>query len=103
MLEASRCGAVIDLSAVPAYSGALELLARGQKSSLHDLNRTAAPIDGLIPPEAEILYDPQTAGGFLAAVPQSDVPALIAVLKATGAQPAVIGECVAGPARITLR
>ena len=103
MLEASRCGAVIDLSAVPAYSGARELLARGQKSSLHDLNRTAAPIDGLIPPEAEILYDPQTAGGFLAAVPQSDVPALIAVLKATGAQPAVIGECVAGPARITLR
>ncbi|NVO26216.1 selenide, water dikinase SelD [Donghicola sp. C2-DW-16] len=103
MLEASGCGAVIDLDAVPAYAGARELLARGQKSSLHDLNRTAAPIDGLIPPEAEILYDPQTAGGFLAAVPMADVPALMAALRQAGAQPAVIGECVAGPARITLR
>ncbi len=103
MLEASGCGAVIDLDAVPAYAGARELLVQGQKSSLHDLNRTAAPIDGLIPPEAEILYDPQTAGGFLAAVPQDDVPALMAALQGAGAQPAVIGECVAGPARITLR
>lgn len=102
MLEASGLGAEITLADVPAYAGARELLAAGQKSSLHDLNRTAAPIDGLIPPEAEILYDPQTAGGFLAAVPQADVAAVMDALVDAGAEPAVIGRCVAGPPRITL-
>lgn len=102
ILEASGVGATLHLDTIPAYAGARDLLATGQRSSLHDGNRANAPIDGLIPPEAEILYDPQTAGGFLGAFAPTDAEAVLAELRGLGLQPAVIGQVKNGPARIQL-
>ena len=105
--RASGVGAVLDLAAIPAYDGALEMIRQGQRSSLHQSNQSVAPISGAgsgdDDPRLALLSDPQTAGGFLAAVPGDQAQALLADLRAGGAtQAAVIGQLHEGPAAITL-
>jgi len=63
----------IDLDALPAFDGAVELFAQGFASSLQPENlRARHLIDGIdrMPGHAKLplLFDPQTAGGLLAAV-----------------------------------
>ncbi len=95
--EASGTGARIALGALPILPGAARLLERGHRSTLHAQNRDAATaMDLAADPLAEILFDPQTAGGLLAAVPPQDAEALLSRLPGT----ARIGEVVPGPARI---
>ena len=48
----------------------------------------------------EVLFDPQTSGGLLLAVPAENAPALLAALLASGHTAADIGEVLEGPARI---
>jgi selenide,water dikinase len=48
----------------------------------------------------EILFDPQTSGGLLLAVPPETAPALLAALLAAGHQAAEIGEVLEGEVRI---
>jgi selenide,water dikinase len=43
-----------------------------------------------------ILFDPQTSGGLLAAVKETDADAALAALKAAGVPAAIIGEAVPG-------
>jgi selenide,water dikinase len=48
--------------------------------------------------EEQLLYDPQTSGGLLLAVPDSQAPELIKDLGAAGVETAVqVGEIVDGP------
>ena len=47
--------------------------------------------DGLLP-----LYDPQTSGGLLVAVPEDLVSAFVGSLQRYGASGAVVGEVVEG-------
>lgn len=97
---ASGAGARIALSAVPLLPGAEALAAAGQHSSLLPANRAAVAPRAALPagPRAELLLDPQTCGGLLAAVPAAAAPALLQALRAAGeAEAAVIGEIVAGP------
>jgi hypothetical protein len=47
MLRASGRGARLDLDAVPALHGALDLLEAGQRATLHEANRAATVIEGL--------------------------------------------------------
>ena len=48
--------------------------------------------------EEQLLYDPQTSGGLLFAVPDSQAGELIAALKAAGLQTAVkVGEMTEDP------
>lgn len=90
----------LDLDEVPMLAGALRLAASGVFSSLQPDNlrarRTVANharcVDGggL---NYELLYDPQTAGGLLAAVPAAAATACIAALREGGdADAAVVGE-----------
>ncbi|MEJ6389698.1 selenide, water dikinase SelD [Gymnodinialimonas ulvae] len=74
--NASGVGAEIDLNAVPLLAGAEALSASGIHSSLFSQNRAAAPVAGAQGPRADLLHDPQTAGGLLAAVPASIAPDL---------------------------
>jgi selenide,water dikinase len=101
LCEASGTGAVLGLDAVPLLAGAVDLAAEGVRSSLFAGNRALAP--GL--PEggkADLLYDPQTAGGLLAAVAPEQAEALVAALRDLGHQAARIGELTDGPPQLVL-
>ena len=79
--------------------GALRLASMGVVSSLHPENLRArrAVLNHAEGVEAgaayELLYDPQTAGGLLAAVPSSKAAACVAALRDGGdLNAAVVGE-----------
>ncbi len=97
MLEASGLKAVIDLDAVPLLPGAEALARQGVRSSIWPAN--AALGERMSRPEgarADLLFDPQTAGGLLAAVPEGAADALLAELHAAGEPAALIGGLRAG-------
>jgi selenide,water dikinase len=105
MLEAAGLGARLDRAAMPFLPGAVALAAAGVRSSLWPQNRAAtlgrfdpAPGDAV----AALLLDPQTAGGFLAAVPAGRAAALLAALAAEGEPAALIGHVTEGPPAIRL-
>jgi selenide,water dikinase len=98
MLEASGVGAVVRRSEVPVWERAVPLAAEGcypggLKSNREYLEgRVVADgvgRDGLLP-----LYDPQTSGGLLVAVPQERASEFASSLDEHGAQGALIGEVV---------
>lgn len=97
ILDASGCAARLDLSAIPFLPGAVALAAAGHRSTLYPANRVAA-VRMKLPdtPEAALLFDPQTAGGLLAAVPAERAEALVAALGAAGAPAARIGTLTEG-------
>ncbi|MEB3200320.1 MAG: selenide, water dikinase SelD [Synechococcaceae cyanobacterium] len=98
----------LELEAVPALPGSLELLARGYASSLAPANAAAlALLEGTVrlrPSAASaaggsgaarlaLLVDPQTCGPLLAAVPAARAEAALAAMRAAGfAQAALIGR-----------
>lgn len=97
--EASGTGATLDLDAVPLMEGALDLAAAGMRSTLFADNRTGLP-DLPLSPRNDLLYDPQTAGGLLAAVPPESADRLLAALRDQGYPAARIGRVLEGPPRL---
>jgi selenide,water dikinase len=80
LLRASGVRARLDLDALPALPGALELLARGFRSSAYADNE--ALLEGVeLPPGARshpafpLLFDPQTSGGLLFGAEPARLPA----------------------------
>lgn len=103
MLDASGAAARISLAHVPLLPGAEALAAEGHGSTLLPANRGAMARMFLTEgPRADLLFDPQTAGGLLAAVPASVALDLVHRLRAAGERPAVIGEVVAGAPFLTV-
>ncbi|WP_426033888.1 selenide, water dikinase SelD [Cypionkella sp. TWP1-2-1b2] len=100
ILDASGMAATLHQTAIPTLPGALDLAAAGQVSSLAPANRAATigRISGADTPLKTLLYDPQTAGGLLAAVPADIADTLLKSIPGA----AIIGEITAGPPRITL-
>lgn len=101
LCDASGTGATLHLADLPLLPAAEALAAAGEASSLAPHNRAAClgRITGaLSSPRAALLFDPQTCGGLLAAVPAKAAPALLATLPDARA----IGEITTGPARIAL-
>merc|ERR1711904_765731 len=75
MCRGSNSFAAIDLEKVPLYDGALECLAMGITSSLQPANtrlrRAIANHDSVCSHRAyPLLFDPQTSGGLLGAMPK---------------------------------
>ncbi|MCQ0091563.1 selenide, water dikinase SelD [Roseovarius sp. M141] len=104
--RASGCGAALDMGALPLLEGAQSLLEAGHRSSLHGANRAwSAPdmIDLDDTPRSEILFDPQTAGGFLAAMAPEDAAKALAQLEVACVPAVQIGEMLDAPPRVTLR
>ena len=98
MLRASKCSAVLDLAAIPALPGAVALLGRGIRSTAHPENARARRAM-LVEPDAarraslDLLFDPQTSGGLLLAVPRERGPAMLSALRDAGdGAAAIIGE-----------
>ena len=94
MLRTGDVGADLDPGAIPRLPGTDRLLERGFRSSLHAANAAfGAALDGLDPGDrrAALLFDPQTSGGLLAAVPDERASACTEALGAAGSAAAVIG------------
>ncbi|WP_236860988.1 selenide, water dikinase SelD [Brevirhabdus pacifica] len=104
LLRASDVGAEVTLSDVPLMAGAADLARAGIRASLLDENRAAvaASIEGSLPERAEaaLLFDPQTAGGLLAALPADQTPGVLKALQAAGHTAARIGTLAEGPATL---
>ncbi|SHF26285.1 selenophosphate synthase [Ruegeria intermedia] len=96
LCEASGCGAILDLNAMPVMDGALELSHDGIRSTLFADNRAIVPE---LPEggKADLLFDPQTAGGLLAAVQPDAAMALRDRLRAAGYPAEIVGELVEAP------
>lgn len=97
MLEASNATARISLAACPLYDGVDRLIEAGVQSSL--LAENMALADRLtIAPGVDraralaILFDPQTSGGLLAALPQAAAAPALAALHKAGIAAAVVGS-----------
>jgi len=95
MTKASEVDAALIMDAIPLLDGALETVKKGILSSLqpqnlrlrraiHDIEQASEH------PAFPLLFDPQTAGGLLAGVPNEHVSACIEELHAMGYQEAVI-------------
>lgn len=94
ILCASGVGADLALGAVPLMPGAEALAAAGVASSIAPANRAAllGRIAAPDTPRAALLFDPQTAGGLLASVPQALAATLVQQLGDAGYEAAVIGS-----------
>jgi selenide,water dikinase len=93
MLDASRVTARLNSAALPLFDGFAEVVSQGIVSSLHrDNAKVSCRVHGSSRPP-DWLFDPQTSGGLLAAVPQERVEAALHQLHQSGYEnAAVIGE-----------
>ncbi|MCA0044533.1 selenide, water dikinase SelD [Celeribacter litoreus] len=98
MCRRSDVGAEIHLSKVPVLSGALELSKQGVRSTIFPANRAyAAEYEGPDSALSDLLFDPQTAGGLLAAVSPMRAEKCLTALREAGYEAAIIGEITEGP------
>ena len=96
MMRASGVGAEIRLEDVPLTVGALRLARNGVQSSLYAANRAALPgLASETGPRADLLFDPQTAGGYLASVPGSIADEVLEELKVHAPDARIIGRVTA--------
>ncbi|MFN3610138.1 MAG: selenide, water dikinase SelD [Hyphomonas sp.] len=101
ILDASNMSARISLPDLPVLPGADQLSAQGIASSLWQSNASLEPrISRPLSPISDLIYDPQTAGGLLAAVPPERVASLLSAFQAAGEPAFVIGRIEEGPPRI---
>lgn len=111
MLRASRTAAVLKLDALRVLPGATRTLEEGYFSSLYPQNlrmrRIIRQAENIAHPLYPVLFDPQTAGGLLAAVPRGTANAVMTELTATGyPRASIIGEIVpwdGAPEMVSLR
>ncbi|MFC0161269.1 selenide, water dikinase SelD [Mameliella alba] len=96
----SNVGAEITLEAVPLMHGAVELARQGIRSSLYPDNRAPFPDLADSAPH-DLLIDPQTSGGLLAAVP-GDGTEPLAALHGAGYEAARIGIVTEGSGQIRI-
>lgn len=100
MLQASEAAAEIALPALPGLEGSLECFGLGIFSSLHDENRAVwRQASGNEDAEGHfafpLLFDPQTAGGLLAGIPEDKAEACLRALWRAGfVDAACIGRVV---------
>ncbi|MBW4447453.1 MAG: selenide, water dikinase SelD [Spirirestis rafaelensis WJT71-NPBG6] len=89
MVQASGVAVELQLEAIPILEGASETLQQGIFSSLHPENLQASGyICNLAQTESHsnypILFDPQTAGGLLASIPEAQAEECLIALKDLG-------------------
>jgi len=97
MACASKVTIEIDASAVPLLDGALELASQGMLTSGDKTNREYVGSDVQIDPSVhenlvKLLFDPQTAGGMLIAIPENKGAALLAALNKDYPDARIIGR-----------
>ncbi|MEB3269251.1 MAG: selenide, water dikinase SelD [Leptolyngbya sp.] len=96
MAIAAGVAVSLELQTLPLLPGARQTLAQGMVSTLQPQNLQAArllsnPGDYARHPDYGILFDPQTAGGLLAAVPEAQAIACLQALQTLGYTAALVG------------
>ena len=102
MAKASGVGLEIDFVSLPAHDGFYELVHKGVSTGSTECNRdnTEGYFEDradLSPAQLELLFDPQTSGGLLVALPSERSEALVGRLRDAGHRAAKIGRVVEGP------
>ena len=96
MLKASSVSAAVDLARLPVLDGALEILAAGIASTIEPENRRFTRYleggGGEDDPRLRLLFDPQTAGGLLAGVPEAVAEDCVTELRLDRLGAAVVGH-----------
>ncbi|WP_235438919.1 selenide, water dikinase SelD [Candidatus Rhodobacter oscarellae] len=99
--EASGVGAELNVGSIPVMEDALELARQGVRSSLFAQNAaTRAKMTAVSSAQTDLLFDPQTSGGLLAAMPAEMAADAITTLRKAGYHAALIGQIIQGPAHI---
>jgi selenide,water dikinase len=103
MVEGTEVGFIIDASAVPLFPEAEEYYDKGMVAGglgrNRDYRKNMVDADPEVPEYLrDILFDPQTSGGLLMAVPGAKAARLLKKLRSAGiAEAAIIGEVAAEP------
>jgi selenide, water dikinase len=97
MACASKVTIEIDATAVPLLDGALELASEGMLTSGDKTNREYIGADVDIASSVDeylvrLLFDPQTAGGMLIAIAESDAESLLTTLRKSYPKAQIIGR-----------
>jgi selenide,water dikinase len=107
--SASGVHAVLNYDSLVFYTGALDMYKKGQTTGSNGANRALVERFPLIMSNAftksqqELLYDPQTSGGLLLALPKKQAQVLLASLHEAGVEDAaIIGELVDGEPGVTV-
>ena len=95
MAAASGCALAIDAAAVPLLAGARELVTGnipgGGRTNRQHFGMRIHVAPGVDPAVTDLLFDPQTSGGLLAAIDSGSADAALAALQAAGVEAALIG------------
>ena len=99
MANASGVEADLELDAIPALDGALEVIGKGIFSSLQPQNvrlrRAVVNVDAAATHSAySLIFDPQTAGGMLASVPAESAGRCLGALRELGYGRSAVVGCV---------
>jgi selenide, water dikinase len=101
MLEASGVGAVVQVGEIPVWERAVPLandgIYPGGLKSNREYLEDRVTTDGVQQNDLLPLYDPQTSGGLLVAVPAVRASGLVAALERHGVSGSVVGEVVEQP------
>jgi len=109
MIEGSDFRMIINASQVPCFPGIRELAEKGiVPGGLRRNQQFRMPMievaDSCPPWLADVLFDPQTAGGLLLSLPATDADRLLTRLHDEGlTEAAIVGEIVAGQCGIKVR
>jgi selenide,water dikinase len=104
----SNARVILKFSNQQIYPGSLDMYRKGQTTGSNVENRRMTQDHmevqaSLSSVEEELLYDPQTSGGLLLSVPDSQAEELLSALSAAGVNSAFcVGEVVEGPAGIVV-
>jgi selenide,water dikinase len=108
MAKGSAATLTIDVAAVPLLEGALDLVdgntPGGGRTNVQHFGSGVETGPGLDPRLVQLLYDPQTSGGLLAAVAPTEAAATLRALRESGVTAHVIGSVESGqPVAVRLR
>lgn len=109
MAYGSGCSLHIDFDSIPIYPDALDMYGRGETTGSNKANQLMVESKrffcekDLDHKQRGIIFDPQTSGGLLLALPGNEVQQLIDKLHIAGINAAVIGEVTEGEAGVYLR
>lgn len=110
MASGSSTHMYIDFKALPFYEGAVEMYEKGETTGSNKANRAMVATHNfalkcsLTTKEEELLYDPQTSGGLLLALPAAEGKALLSDLQKEGIpNSSIIGEVTDERPGLTVR